>query len=354
MTKADYYETLGVKRDASADDLKKAFRHLARKYHPDLNKGSKDAEEKFKEVNEAYQVLSDPQKKAQYDQVGHVEFQPGDNASYRTPSYDDLFRDFGLGDIFDAYSGGSRRARRRAGADLRYDLEISLTDAFYGTKITVAVPHQFECTSCQGTGAEPDSVKQCPTCRGSGEVRSPRKSGGLTMTSIAPCPDCGGSGRIIGKPCTSCHGRGMQQKTRQIEITIPRGVEDGQFLRIAGEGEPGENQGPAGDLYTVVHVKKHEVFERQGADLHTNAMVGLHTALLGGEISVPTLTGSALLKIPRGTQSHTLFRLRGQGMPFMNSDNRGDLLVKILVKIPTSLTKKQEALITEALTGGPG
>jgi molecular chaperone DnaJ len=354
MATGDYYEILGVKRDASPDDLKKAFRHLARKYHPDLNKGSKEAEEKFKEINEAYQVLSDPKKKAQYDQGGHVEFRPGDTAGYAPPSYDDLFRDFGLGDIFDAYSGGSRKARRRAGADLRYDLEISLTDAFYGTKNTVAVPHQFECSTCHGTGAQPGSANQCPTCRGSGEVRSPRNAGGRTMTSIAPCPDCGGSGRIIGNPCTSCHGKGMQQKNRQIEITIPRGVEDGQFLRIAGEGEPGENQGPPGDLYAVVHVKKHDMFERQGADLHTNAVVGLHTALLGGEISVPTLTGSALLKIPRGTQSHTLFRLRGQGMPFMNAENRGDLLVKVIVKIPSSLTRKQESLMTEAFIGGPG
>ncbi|WP_321508585.1 molecular chaperone DnaJ [uncultured Methanoregula sp.] len=353
MAKEDYYEILGVKRDASPDDLKKAFRHLARKYHPDLNKGSKEAEEKFKEINEAYQVLSDPQKKAQYDQVGHAEFRPGDSASYTPPSYDDLFRDFGLGDIFDAFSGGSRKTRRRAGADLRYDLEISLGDAFYGTKNTVAVPHQFECTTCQGTGAQPGSVRNCPTCRGTGEIRSSRNVSGRMMTNVALCPDCGGSGKIIDKPCITCHGRGLLQKTRTIEITIPRGVEDGQFLRIAGEGEPGENQGPPGDLYAVVHVKKHDIFERQGADLYTTAIVGLPTALLGGEISVPTLTGSALLKIPRGTQSHTLFRLRGQGMPSKNSDNRGDLLVKVIVKIPLNLTNKQEALMKEAFIGGP-
>ena len=352
MATGDYYEILGVKRDASADDLKKAFRHLARKYHPDLNKGSKEAEEKFKEVNEAYQVLSDPQKKSQYDQVGHAEFKPGDTAGYRPPGYDDLFRDFGLGDIFDAFSMGSRGSRRRAGADLRYDLEISLSDAFYGTKITVAVPHQYECPVCHGTGAQPGSLKTCPTCHGTGQIRSTRKAGGRQMTSIAPCPDCGGSGRIIDKPCMNCHGSGILQKTRKIEITIPRGVGDGQFLRIAGEGEPGEKQGPPGDLYAVIHVKKHEVFERQGADLYTTAMVGLPTALLGGEISVPTITGSAILKIPRGTQSHTLFRLRQQGIPFLNSDNRGDLLVKIIVKIPVNLTKKQENLMKEAFIGG--
>jgi molecular chaperone DnaJ len=354
MAAGDYYEILGVKRDASPDDLKKAFRHLARKYHPDLNKGSKEAEEKFKGINEAYQVLSDPQKKAQYDQVGHAEFRPGDSASYKPPSYDDLFRDFGLGDIFDAFSEGSRKTRRRAGADLRYDLEISLADAFNGTKNTVAVPHQSECPACHGTGAQPGSMRDCPTCRGTGEIRSSRNVGGRSMTNIAVCPNCGGSGRIIDKPCMTCQGRGLLQKTRRIEITIPRGVEDGQFLRIAGEGEPGENHGPPGDLYAVVHVKKHDIFERQGADLYTTAMVGLPTALLGGEINVPTLTGSALLKIPRGTQSHTLFRLRGQGMPSRNSGNRGDLLVKVIVKIPANLTKKQETLMKEAFIGGPG
>jgi len=354
MTKADYYEILGVKRDVSPDDLKKAFRHLARKYHPDLNKGSKEAEEKFKEINEAYQVLGDPQKKAQYDQVGHAEFRPGDAASYKPPSYDDLFRDFGLGDIFDAYTGGSRKTRRRAGADLRYDLEISLADAFYGTKNSVSVPHQFECTSCHGTGAQPGSLKECPSCHGTGEIRSARTFGGRMMTNVAQCPDCGGTGRIIEKACMTCQGSGILQKTRKIEITIPRGVEDGQFLRIAGEGEPGENQGPPGDLYAVVHIRKHERFERQGADLNTTAVVGLPTALLGGEISVPTITGSVLLKIPRGTQSHTLFRLRGQGMPSLNSDNRGDLLVKVIVKIPANLTKKQEELMKEAFIGGPG
>jgi molecular chaperone DnaJ len=354
MATGDYYEILGVKRDATADDLKKAFRHLARKYHPDLNKGSREAEEKFKEINEAYQVLGDPQKKAQYDQVGHAEFKPGDAASYTPPSYDDLFRDFGLGDIFNVFSQGSRRTSRRAGADLRYDLGISLIDAFYGTKITIAVPHQYECPACHGTGAEAGSVKECPSCRGSGEVRSSRKAGGRQMTSIAPCPDCSGSGRISEKACPACHGRGVQQRTRKIEVAIPRGVDDGQFLRIAGEGESGENRGPGGDLYVVVHVKPHDRFERRGADLQTTAVIGLVTALLGGEITLPTLTGTAVLKIPRGTQSHTLFRLRGQGMPFMNSDSRGDLLVRVIVQIPVKLNQRQEDLVKDAFVGGPG
>src|SRR5208337_3862933 len=244
MAQKDYYELLGVKKDASQEEIKKSFRHLARKYHPDLNKGSKEAEEKFKEINEAYQVLSDPQKKAQYDQGGHIEFGPGDTSGYRPPSYDDLFRDSGLGDIFNAFSGGSRRMRQRSGADLRYDIEVTLADAFYGTKNTVAVPHDFVCGTCHGTGAEPGYFRDCPTCRGTGEIRSPQNVGNRQMMNIAQCPDCGGSGKIIEKPCRTCHGAGTLQKTRRIEVTIPRGVEDGQFLRIAGEGEPGENRGP--------------------------------------------------------------------------------------------------------------
>lgn len=353
MANGDYYEILGVKKDASQDDLKKAFRHLARKYHPDLNKGSKEAEEKFKEVNEAYQVLSDPQKKTQYDQVGHAGFKPGERAGSPAPGYEDLFRDFGLGDIFDAFSGGSRKARQRAGADLRYDIEITLTDAFYGTKNTVAVPHYFACGTCHGTGAEPGYLRDCPGCRGTGEVRHPQPMGNRQVINIAPCPECGGSGKRIEKTCGTCQGKGSLQKTRTIDVTIPRGVEDGQFLRIAGEGEPGENQGPTGDLYIVVHIKKHDNFERQGADLYSTTGINLKTALLGSDITVPAITGTALLKIPRGTQSHTLFRLRNQGMTFLNADNRGDLLVKIIVQIPENLTKIQEDLIARAFAGDP-
>nr|WP_319540455.1 molecular chaperone DnaJ [uncultured Methanospirillum sp.] len=351
MAKKDFYEILGVKKDASQDDLKKAFRHLARKYHPDLNQGSSEAEEKFKEVNEAYQVLSDPQKKAQYDQVGHADFKPGEYTQAKTPSYDDLFRDFGLGDIFDAVSSGTARTRSRAGADLRYDIEISLTDAFYGTKNTVAVPHQIVCTVCQGTGAEPGFSRTCTSCHGTGEIRTVQKRGHQQVMNIAQCPVCNGVGTIIEKPCKSCQGRGVLQKTRKLEVSIPRGVKDKQFLRIAGEGEPGENQGPPGDLYAVVHVKPDSLFERQGTDLHSKATIGVKTAILGGEISVRTITGMASLKIPRGTQSHTLFRLKGQGMPYLNSTKRGDLLIKILVTIPQNLTPRQESLILEAFAG---
>jgi len=353
MAQKDYYEILGVKRDAPADEIKKSFRQLARKYHPDLNKGSKAAEEKFKEINEAYQVLSDPKKRAQYDEIGHAAFKPGDFTGYTAPGYDDLFRDFGLGDIFDAFSGGTGRTGRRAGADLRYEITISLSDAFYGTKNTVEIPHFIECGTCKGTGAEPGYLRQCPACGGTGEVRSTQNKGGHRMVSIAICQTCGGRGMLVDKPCATCHGKGTIQTMRRIEVTIPRGVEDGQFLRIAGEGEPGEHGGPPGDLYAVVRIRNDNVFERQGEDLFSAAIIGLPAALLGGEITVPTITGNAVLKIPRGTQSHTLFRLKGQGMPVMNSGRRGDLLIRVIVRIPERLTPVQEEHLRKAfVTGG--
>jgi molecular chaperone DnaJ len=354
MAKKDYYETLGVGKDAAPDDIKKSFRQLARKYHPDLNQGSKEAEEKFKEINEAYQVLSDPQKKAEYDQVGSEAFTPGDFSGYQTPSYDDLFRDFGLGDIFDAFSGRSGRTgrpRSRAGADLRYDITISLTDAFYGTKNIVEVPHDYECTTCHGTGAQPGFMRDCPTCRGTGEIRRVQQSGQQQVMAIAPCPDCGGRGKLIGKACETCQGSGTVRKTRRLEVSIPRGVRDGQSLRIAGEGEPGMQQGPPGDLYAVVHVRPHPSFERRGPDLYSKTSIGLKIALLGGEITVQTLTGTARLTIPPGTQSHTNFRLRGQGMPILESNRRGDLMVKVIVTIPKNLTAKQKEQVGEAFSG---
>ena len=351
MENKDYYKILNISKDASEEEIKKSYRKIAMQYHPDRNPGNREAEEKFKIASEAYEVLRDPEKRQIYDRYGIEGLRGTGFTGFR--GFEDIFSTFG--DIFEDFFGFGttqrRRSQARPGADLRYDLEISLTDAFYGTKNTVAVPHDVECGNCHGSGAQPGYVRTCPTCKGSGEIRKVQKTGNRSTMNIAQCPDCGGSGTIIEKPCEVCHGRGTIQKTRRIEVTIPRGVEDGQFLRIAGEGEPGENQGPPGDLYAVVHVKKHDIFERQGADLYSTAVISLVTALLGSEINVPTITGTAVLKIPRGTQSHTLFRLREQGMPYLNSDNRGDLLIRVMVKIPEKLTKKQEELMKEAFVG---
>jgi len=352
MAKKDYYEVLGVPRNASDEDIKKAFRQLARKYHPDLNPGNKGAEEQFKEINEAFQVLSDPQKKAQYDQFGHAAFRPEDFAGFRTSSFEDLFRDSGFGDIFSVFSGfggmGGRRARGpQPGADLRYDLEISFDEAFQGVKKTIEVPHSVECPTCHGTGAKPGTLKQCPKCGGSGQVRSVRRTPFGQMVQISTCPQCGGSGRIAEETCETCRGEGSVRKVSKIEVNIPRGIDEGQYLRVAGEGEAGERGGPAGDLYVVVHVAPHPIFERHGKDLYCKTTIDLATAVLGGEVQVPTMTGKGTLKIPAGTQSHTVFRLRGQGMPGLNSDRRGDQLVKVVVHIPEKVTKKQKELLRE-------
>jgi molecular chaperone DnaJ len=349
MEKKDYYETLGVTRDVSPDDLKKAFRQLARKYHPDLNKGSKESEEKFKEINEAYQVLGDPQKRAEYDNVGPAVFRPGDASGYEPPSYEDLFRDFGLGDIFDAFYAGPGRTHGTAGADLWYETEISLSDAFHGTINTVEVPHLYECSTCHGSGAQPGFVHSCTTCGGSGELISVRQGGYQEVITVIPCPECGGTGTIIEKPCETCRGRGTIRRTRRIEVTLPAGVEDGQFLRIAGEGEPGRNHGPAGDLYVLVRINKDPVFVRQGADLYSTTVIGPETALSGGEVTIPTMSGSATLKIPKETQSRTIFRLKEQGMPYLNSRKRGDLFTEVNVKISEEPAKKQVRWRGEAL-----
>jgi molecular chaperone DnaJ len=349
MAKKDYYEVLGVPRNASEEDIKKAFRQMARKYHPDLNPGNKAAEEQFKEVNEAFQVLSDPQKKAQYDQFGHAAFRPEDFAGFRTTSFEDLFRDFGFGDIFSVFGGreGQRTRGPQPGADLRYDLEVGFDEAFHGARKEIEVPHSVECPTCHGTGAKPGTLKSCPKCGGSGQIRSVRRSPFGQMVQISTCPQCGGSGRIAGEPCETCHGEGSVRKVARIEITVPRGIDDGQYLRVAGEGEAGARGGPPGDLYVVVHVTPHPVFERHGKDLFCKTTIDLATAVLGGEVQVPTMTGKASLRIPAGTQSHTVFRLRGQGMPGLNSDRRGDQLVKVVVHIPEKITKKQKELLKE-------
>ncbi|MEM4662553.1 MAG: molecular chaperone DnaJ [Candidatus Diapherotrites archaeon] len=360
MPKKDYYEILGVSRDASDEEIKRAFRQLARKYHPDVNPGNKEAEEKFKEINEAYQVLSDPQKRAQYDQFGESAFRPEDFANYRWPDFEELLKDFGFGDIFDTFSGFADfdfghfkenygRSRPRRGADILYEIEISLEEAFSGTKKIIEVPSIQNCEDCHGTGAEGGALKKCEECNGTGEIRQYRRHGFVQFTSITTCKKCGGSGKVYEKKCKKCNGSGFVKRKKKIDVKIPKGINNGQHLRIAGEGEPGINGGPNGDLYLKVNIRKHDFFERKGADLFCDKKIDLLTAILGGKVNLKALDGEVTINVPPGTQSNTKLRLKGMGMPYLNSDKRGDLLVNVIVEIPTKLSEKQKALLKEAL-----
>ena len=344
--KRDYYEVLGVDRNASQDDIKRAFKQLARKYHPDVNPGDKAAEEKFKEINEAFQVLNDPNKKSQYDQFGHAAFRPEDLAGFRSFSFEELFRNFGFGDIF---SGFGEETRAREGADLRYDIEISLEDAYQGLTNKIDVPKFVTCSTCGGSGAKSGYLKDCNVCNGTGEIRKIQRSAFAQVINIRPCYRCSGRGKIAIKRCETCNGEGKVRKVKKIEVRVPRGIKDGQYLRIAGEGGLGENGGPPGDLFVVVNVKGHEIFDRHENDLFCKTSIDLGTAIFGGEIEVPTITGKAKLRIPRGTQSHTVFRLRGQGMPYINSHKFGDQLIKVIVRIPEKISEKQEKQLKELL-----
>jgi molecular chaperone DnaJ len=349
MAEKDYYKILEVGRDASQEEIKKAFRHLARKYHPDI--AGKESEDKFKEINEAFQVLSDPEKRSQYDQYGQSAFRHGEFSGSRAQNFDDLFRDFGFGDIFDVFSGmGSGRSRQREpeeGADLKYEMEISLEDSFKGMAMKIEVPGHSECKSCKGTGAKPGFIKTCQQCGGSGHVRKVQKTAFIQFMTSGPCDRCGGMGKIIEKKCEDCDGRGRIKATKKIEIKIPRGIDDDSYLRISGQGEPGRRGGESGDLYVVIHVKPHDIFERRDNDLFCKTEISLSHAIFGGELQVPTISGKAVIRIPAGTQSHTVFRLRGQGMPDVHTGKRGDQLVKVVVKVPEKLSQKQKEMIRD-------
>lgn len=344
MSKRDYYEILGVQKTASDADLKSAFRKLAMQCHPDRHPGDKAAETKFKELNEAYQILSDGQKRGAYDRYGHQAFEQGGGGGPADMS------DF-MSDIFESFFGdgrgrGPRGANtRERGADLRYNLEIGLEEAYAGKNATIRVPTSVVCETCSGTGAKTGSKsRQCPTCGGHGRVRANQGFFSVERT----CPTCGGRGEIIDDPCNGCHGAGRVTRERTLAVNIPAGVEDGTRIRLAGEGEAGLRGGPAGDLYIFLSIKPHAIFQRDGADLFCRVPIGLTSAALGGEIEVPTLNGEkARVKIPEGTQTGKQFRLKGKGMSVLRSRESGDLYIQVLIETPQKLTARQRELLLE-------
>lgn len=340
MGKRDYYDVLGVARNASDADIKRAYRSLAVKFHPDKNPGDHTAEEKFKECAEAYAVLSDPQKRASYDRFGHSAGGAGFDPGFS--NIEDIFDLFGFGDMFG--SRGGRRATVQRGADLRYDLEITLEEAASGKDEKLRIPRLERCETCKGSGAEAGtSPETCVSCGGSGQTRYQQGFFSVMRT----CPNCAGKGKIIRNPCRECQGQGRVEREKSLEIKIPAGVETGSRLRVTGEGEAGINGGPPGDLYVVINVKEHEVFERQGANLYSAAPVTFAQAALGAEIKVKTLEGEEDLKIPAGTQTGTVFRLKSHGMPTLGGRGRGDLFVVATLITPKNLTKEQRKLLEQ-------
>ena len=343
--KRDYYQILGVEANASEDEIKKNYRKLAMQYHPDRNPGNKEAEEKFKEAAEAYEVLSDPEKRDIYSRYGHEGL---NGAGYRGFSgFEDIFSSFGdiFGDVFGFNAGRSRsRTAARAGADLRYDLRISFMDAALGSSTEIKLRKQILCSSCRGSGCAPGTSPQvCSLCQGRGQVT--QSSGFFSISST--CPQCRGQGGMITTPCSECSGGGKVPVEKTVQLKIPAGVETGSRLRLRGEGEEGEHGGPSGDLYVFLDVENHEVFERNGDDIYCRAPITFLQATLGGTVEVPTLAGSEKLKIPRGTQPGRIFRLKGKGIPHLRGYGRGDHLIETVVAVPTNLTKKQEELLKE-------
>ncbi|MGI5838643.1 MAG: molecular chaperone DnaJ [bacterium] len=351
MSKRDYYEILGVPKNASPDDLKKAFRRLARKYHPDANKEDPQAAEKFKEISEAYSVLADPERRAQYDRFGHVEtggggFDPGDFARG--------FGGFGsiFDDIFDVFTGGgfgaaARRGPQR-GEDLRYDLTLDFEAAVFGVEKDIEINRVEDCETCGGTGAKAGSRPEtCPACHGTGQVQFTQNTPFGRITNVRPCDRCHGEGQIIQNPCPECHGQGRVRRKRMLHAKIPAGVDSGTRLRMAGEGEAGVRGGPRGDLYLFIRVKPHKLFTRRENDIYCEIPVSFADVALGAEIMVPTLDGEVQLKIPAGTQTGTSFRLKGKGVPYLRSHARGDQHVRVKVTTPAHLSEKQKELLRE-------
>lgn len=344
--KRDYYEVLGVAKTASDQELKQAYRKLARQYHPDVNPGNKEAEEKFKETTEAYEVLSDADKRARYDQLGHAGMDPNQAGGFGGGDFG------GFGDIFDMFFGGGGGGQRRNGPtrgnDLRYDLTLTFEEAAFGTEKEIQVPRNETCTECHGSGAAPGThPTTCSQCQGTGQVKATQRTPFGAIQTSRTCPTCNGEGKIITTPCKSCNGKGMTRNVKTVKVTVPAGSEEGLNLRYSGTGEAGLRGGPAGDLYVVLRVKPHKFFEREGNDVHCEMPITFVQAALGAEIDVPTLDGQVKMKIPEGTQTSTVFRLRGHGIPYRRGNGRGDQHVRVFVATPTKLTDKQKELLRE-------
>jgi len=356
-TKRDYYEVLGVSKSASEEEIKKAYRQLAKKYHPDMNQGDKSAEAKFKELNEAYEVLSDKEKKARYDQFGHAGVDPngfGGAGGFGGGGFEGGFGDFG--DIFDMFFGGSgggfggggarRKSGPQKGADLKYELEIEFEEAAFGVRKDIQVTRNESCSECKGTGAKAGSkVETCKTCGGSGEVRFTQSTVFGRVVNVKPCDECHGEGKIIKEPCPQCMGRGNIRKTRKITIDIPAGVDNGSVMPLRGEGEPGSKGGPNGDLYIYMRVKPHKLFKREGINIYSEMPITFTQAALGDELDVPTLEGNVKFTIPEGTQTGTTFRVKSKGIPSLKNKMKGDLYFTVKVVVPRKLSEEQKSLL---------
>lgn len=353
MSKRDYYEVLGVSKDASGQEMKKAYRRVAMKFHPDRNPDNAEAEEKFKEASEAYEVLSDEQKKAAYDQYGHAGLEGaggmGGGHGFGNGNFSDIFSDV-FGDIFGG-AGGGRRGGPARGSDLRYTLDLSLEDAVKGATVKIKVPTLVSCKTCDGSGAKPGTKPTtCTTCGGVGQVRMQQGFFSVQQT----CPSCRGKGTIISDPCRDCHGHGRIEETKTLSVKVPPGVDTGDRIRLSGEGEAGADGGPSGDLYVQVNVKEHEFFQRDGKNLYCEVPISIFDACLGGELEVPTLDGRVKLKVPGETQTGKLFRMRGKGVVPVRGGAAGDLLCRVVLETPVNLSKKQKELLQELKDGMKG
>ena len=348
--KRDYYEVLGVSKGASEEEIKKAYRRLAKQNHPDLHPGDKEAEERFKEINEAYGILSDPEKKSRYDQFGHAGVDPNFGAGGGGFGGFDM-GDIDLGDIFGSFFGGgfggfggsSRRNGPQKGESLRASLTISFEEAAFGCEKEINLNRTEECEACHGSGAEPGTTAEtCPDCRGTGVVRVQQRTGGFAFSSTAPCSRCRGTGKIIHTPCKACGGSGSVKKTKRVTVSIPAGIDDGQAISLRGQGNAGKNGGPAGDLIVAVHVKPHPQFHRDGTTVLYEQPVTFYQAVMGAELEIPTIDGKVKYNLPAGTQTGTTFRLRGKGIPELRGRGRGDQYVTVRVQVPTSLNGEQK------------